>query len=232
MNLKNKLSFRYYLDWIKIIKRNFYARLRRFKEAILFDIINGINTSSRVEKKDLHQQDEYFETNNLYVVSQTSQVKLALNKLIKIDPDVLNFNFYDLGSGKGKVLILAHRIGFKKIFGVEISKELHELCKLNLKKLKINDIVLINKNALDLNILKDNSVFYFYNSFEKKILDIVLNNIYNTLRDNNKTGYIICNDLKSLINNHRFQLDNQKFSLIFKQNETIPNSMQIYKIKL
>ena len=232
MNLKNKLSFRYYLDWIKIKKRNFYARFRRFKEAILFDIINGINTSSRVEKKDLHQQDEYFETNNLYVVSQTSQVKLALNKLIKIDPDVLNFNFYDLGSGKGKVLILAYRIGFKKIFGVEISKELHELCKLNLKKLKINDIVLINKNALDLNILKDNSVFYFYNSFEKKILDIVLNNIYNTLRNNNKSGYIICNDLKSLINNHRFQLDNQKFSLIFKQNETTPNSMQIYKIKL
>ena len=213
-------------------KRNFYARFRRFKEAILFDIINGINTSSRVEKKDLHQQDEYFESNNLYVVSHTSQVKLALNKLIKIDPDVLNFNFYDLGSGKGKVLILAHRIGFKKIFGVEISKEIHELCKLNLKKLKKNDIVLINKNALDLNILKDNSVFYFYNSFEKKILEIVLNNIYNTLRDNNKTGYIICNDLKSLINNHRFQLDNQKFNLIFKQKEIISNSMQIYKIKL
>lgn len=232
MNLKNKLSFKYYLDRIKIIKRNFYKKFRRFKEDILFDIINGINTSSRVEKKDLHQQDEYFETNNHYVVSLTSQVKLALNKLIKINPDVLNFNFYDLGSGKGKVLILAHRIGFKKIFGVEISKELHELCKLNLKKLKINDIVLINKNALDLNILKDNSVFYFYNSFEKKILDIVLNNIYNTLRDNNKTGYIVCNDLKSLINNHRFQLDNQKFSLIFKQNETISNSIQIYKIKL
>jgi SAM-dependent methyltransferase len=232
MNWKNKLSFRYWLDWIKIIKREICAKFMEFKEAILFDIINRINTAPRVEKKNLHQQDVYFESNNCYVASQTSQIKLVLNKLIKIDPDVLNFNFYDLGSGKGKVLILAHRIGFKKIFGVEISKELHELCKLNLKKLKINDIVLINKNALDLNMLKDNSVFYFYNSFEKKILDIVLNNIYNSLRDNNKTGYIICNDLKSLVNNQPFQLDNQKYSLIFNQNDTKFNSMQIYKIKL
>lgn len=231
MNLKNKLSFGYYLDCIKIIKKNFYARFKGFKEVILFDIINGINTASRVEKKDLHQQDEYFESNNLYVASQTSQIKLVLNKLVKIDPHVLNFNFYDLGSGKGKVLILAHKIGFKKIFGVEISKELHDLCKINLKKLKINDIILINKNALDLNTLKDNSVFYFYNSFEKKILDIVLDNIYNSLRNNNKIGYIICNDLKSLINNQPFQLNNKQFNLIFNQNDTKFNSMQIYKIK-
>ena len=59
-------------------------------------------------------------------------------------------------------------MGFKKILGVEISTKLNEICKNNLKKLGLNNIKIIEQDATEMKVLPENSVFYFYNSFEKQ----------------------------------------------------------------
>src|SRR5208283_1751956 len=43
------------------------------------------------------------------------------------------FTFVDLGSGKGRVLLLASDLPFKRIIGVEFSSELHEVAARNIQ---------------------------------------------------------------------------------------------------
>ena len=45
--------------------------------------------------------------------------------------------FLDYGSGKGAVLIHAKSLGFRKIYGIEFAKELHDISVKNIKKLMI-----------------------------------------------------------------------------------------------
>lgn len=218
--LLNIFSIDYYL--------RFFKKIRLFFETDLFDILNGIDTS-RVSKSELFGENSDFEYCNLHVPTFTSRIKLALKTLIKLNEGVLNFNFIDLGSGKGKVLILAHKMGFKKIFGVEISSNLNKICKKNLKKMKIYNVEVLEQDASTLKILPENSVFYFYNSFEKQILDKVLDNIYQSLKKQKKKCYIICIDLKSLVDYKKFQLDDKKFKLKYN-NDAGSNPFSIYEI--
>ena len=85
--------------------------------------------------------------------------EIRLKTLISLDKNIYDFNFVDLGSGKGKVIILAHKMGFKKILGVEISTKLNEICKNNLKKLGLNNIKIIEQDATIMKVLPENSVF-------------------------------------------------------------------------
>ena len=73
-------------------------------------------------------------------------------------------NFIDVGCGKGKGILIASNFNFKKIIGIEINKNIYNVCKQNLSnysktKYKKN-IQLINVNALDYNITDEN-IFFF-----------------------------------------------------------------------
>lgn len=47
--------------------------------------------------------------------------------------------FIDIGCGKGRPLIVAAQYPFKRVVGIEYSKQLVELCSLNLWRAKVND---------------------------------------------------------------------------------------------
>ena len=220
--LSNIISVDYY--------KNILNKIKLYIETDFFDTINGTDTS-RVSKSELFGNDKNFEYCNLHVPTFTSKIKSALNALISLDKNIFDFNFVDLGSGKGKVIILAHKMGFKKIFGIEISPKLNEICKNNLRKLGLNNIKIIEQDATIMKVLPENSVFYFYNSFEKPILNKVLDNIYQTLKNQKKICYFVCIDLKSLVDFEKFQLDNKKFKLIHND-EIKPNPFSIYKMNL
>lgn len=57
--------------------------------------------------------------------------------LLRIDPS--NFTFIDYGSGKGKALIMASRLPFRKIIGIEFSPVLHEAAVANLHTFQSHD---------------------------------------------------------------------------------------------
>jgi SAM-dependent methyltransferase len=47
--------------------------------------------------------------------------------------DFGNFTFVDIGCGKGRPLLLASRLGFRKVVGVELSSKLAEIARRNLE---------------------------------------------------------------------------------------------------
>lgn len=203
-----------------------------FIDKNLFDLINGTDTAQAIRKNILFDEkckNANVEYMNDYVATYTSRINAALKKLIQFDGNILNYTFFDLGSGKGKVLILAERFGFKKIYGVEISPELNSICKENLKKVKSKYVTLLEQDASSINIGQESCVFYIYNSFERPLLEKVLDNIYSSWSASTTEMYIVYIEPRSLIDNSPIDLDREKYSLVHIDSNQF-NPFHIYKL--
>lgn len=98
------------------------------------------------------------------------QIMKELKKIINIKEST----FCDLGAGMGRILIHAHKHGFKKIIGVEIIPEIYEICKKNISD--YSNIVIHNTNASQFDYSKID-VFFFFQSFKGKTFSVVINKI-------------------------------------------------------
>jgi SAM-dependent methyltransferase len=96
-----------------------------------------------------------------------------------------DFTFVDVGCGKGKTLIVWNQqLKLKKIkqksLGIEYYKPLLDVAKRNFLKLKIKNVILLNKNILNIKFKKKKKyIFYLYNPFNKIILINFIRNLKN-----------------------------------------------------
>jgi SAM-dependent methyltransferase len=138
---------------------------------LLFEDRLGVETSGRISSEDLGYTDE---RNTHYQPSRWRTLKRMLPKRT-IGPDDV---FLDLGSGMGRVVILAARYPFKRVLGVELSPELHEVAVRNLDavrdRLVCRDVRLEQANALEYEIPDDVTVLFLYNPFHGEIFDAAI----------------------------------------------------------
>ena len=60
--------------------------------------------------------------------------KFLFEVLGALDIDYERYRFIDLGSGKGRVLLVASEFPFREVLGVEFARELHEIACQNLRR--------------------------------------------------------------------------------------------------
>lgn len=172
MRIVERFSISNYLNMYKA--RGIKLVIEYFFYNQLFDFIHSTNT---------HQWDANFinhKENEHYMATFSKDIKKSSNALIGlIEGKIDDYNLYDLGSGKGKVLIYWNKL-FKKhpsITGIEIDKNLYNISLTNLNKLKIKNVEVINKDVNSFKIKTKNNVFFLYNPFGKKVLEkFFLNN--------------------------------------------------------
>ena len=87
--------------------------------------------------------------------------------------------FVDVGSGMGRVLLLAAQRPFKMVAGVEISPTLHEVARENVahfdqNALQCRDIRLVRGDAAEYKFPRGTLAVYLYNPFRANILTSVL----------------------------------------------------------
>jgi SAM-dependent methyltransferase len=100
-----------------------------------------------------------------------------------------DFTFVDLGSGKGRVLLMAAQYGFKKIFGVEYMPEWHHVAEENIRKFvaehKIDAAIqTLCMDARDFDFPAGPLVVYLFNPFPEPILAAVLERLRESLLKN------------------------------------------------
>ncbi len=183
----------------KINQKIRYGVQKYFGNINWFDIVSNVDTVGRVDKEKLYDSIDSENKNfmNRYVPTHHKQLKEVLEHLIAYDKTVLDNTFVDFGCGKGRVLIMAERMGFRNIIGVEFSEKLYTICKNNLNKIKSVASDVVHADAVDFNLYGDMRVFYFYNPFEFKILEKVLDKINNFLKGAAKVGYVVYIDPRS-----------------------------------
>lgn len=89
--------------------------------------------------------------------------------------------FVDVGSGMGRVVMLASRRPFRQIIGVEISPALHEIARANRQRWSdaqaagvCRDIRLVRADAASFSFPRGDLVVYLYNPFRAEVLEPVL----------------------------------------------------------
>lgn len=89
---------------------------------------------------------------------------------------VLPFNFsdkvfIDIGSGKGRAMILAAEAGFKKVIGVEYASELNDIAHINIERVQSRfpntQFELHEGDALKYDIAEEVDIIYLFNPFDE-----------------------------------------------------------------
>jgi len=147
-----------------------------------FDDKFGLDTTGFVNLGKLSIKSE----NWIYGVRyQPVNISMFLQALNGIRINHTEFEFIDLGSGKGRALLLAANKPFKKIVGVEFSEELNIIARRNikcypdeLKKCKEIDIICMDASVY--NFPNNPFVLFLYNPFSETVMNQVVGNIKKT----------------------------------------------------
>jgi predicted RNA methylase len=90
-----------------------------------------------------------------------------------------DFTFVDLGSGKGRALLMAAPYGFRRIFGVELMPEWHRTAQENIRKFVAENqstppIESLCMDARDFDFPAEPLVVYLFNPFWEPVFATVL----------------------------------------------------------
>ncbi len=143
-----------------------------------FDYKYGTDT---IEIIELHELDIPSENKPFGMRYEVTKAR-PFRKLLKALNLPKNGTFVDLGSGKGRVVMLAAEYGFHRIVGVEFSHQLCEIARSNLaffrekQPLEI-DIEIIEGDVVDYEIQRDQTVFFMFNPFYTEVMEMVMGKI-------------------------------------------------------
>ena len=178
LNFKNvKMALR------NITKRGLVTTVRYAVSDLLFDLKYQVDTINTImlDELDIESPNKshgrYYEGTNVYIFrSVFSQIKV----------DTLNGCFIDFGSGKGKAMFLAAEMGFRKVIGVEFSRELVDICRSNLEIFKRKtksktEFEVIHMDAAEYEIPSEANLLYFSNPFDETLIARVIENILESL---------------------------------------------------
>ena len=131
---------------------------------------------------------------------QPSEPQLFREMLEKLPASFEGFTFIDLGSGKGRTLLMASRYAFRRIIGVELLPELHAIAAQNIAQYKDagQKCFSIASRALDarqFDFPHEPTVLYLFNPFPEHILEDVLDKLRRSLLASPRPVYVIYHNL-------------------------------------
>src|ERR1700752_577449 len=100
--------------------------------------------------------------------------------------DYRSYTFVDLGSGKGRALLVASEFPFAEILGVEFATELHEIACQNIQRYrsktqKCRNVRSLHLDAADFELPLTPLVLYLFNPFHPAVLVPVLQRLQRSL---------------------------------------------------
>jgi predicted RNA methylase len=181
-----------YMGW-KIIERTPFERQRR-QAGEAFDRQYGVDTTrNRSTEWAADVESENWAEGTGYYPTPPDAVRRSIQAL---QIDLEEYVFIDLGSGKGRVMLVASEFPFKECLGVEYSPDLHEAAVRNIAdfssdKRRCNTIRSCYHDATTFPLPETPLVLFFAHPFGDAVLDKFLQNVHRSLREKPRRVYII-----------------------------------------
>lgn len=111
--------------------------------------------------------------------------------------DFSRYVFIDIGSGKGRALLVAAEYPFKRITGVEFARELHDAAVLNIRSYrnraqKCRDVQSIHADATTYDYPPDPLVIFLNNPFRGELMEMTAQRIRRSLDENPRDVFFLC----------------------------------------
>jgi SAM-dependent methyltransferase len=150
------------------------ARTQSAMRSLVEDRRRGLSTAGDADNVALGIADL---RNHWYVPTDYETFQRAMRQ-VQVKPDDV---FVDFGSGKGRIVILAAALPFRRVIGIEFSAQLHEIAAANVAASGYPNVELVLADATEWQVPPDATVLFFYNPFDGVILSKVVANIQQSL---------------------------------------------------
>jgi SAM-dependent methyltransferase len=161
------------------VPRKLYRRVNRSP----FDRCFRLDTDLWVDRSDLDVSRERLEAINPYEPISFSGFQEIMGDLVIAWPA---FTFIDIGSGKGRALLLASHYPFRRIIGIEISRMLNDIARRNIARYaslqqRCRAISCECRDATEYDFPNEPSVVYLFNPFTEPLLRSVVERLRRSL---------------------------------------------------
>lgn len=175
------------------------TRLRRAILEATYDRKMGVQTSRLVAATDLGIDPSKLGGVAVGAISGSAYAPSpawALPTILKqLNIRYTNYNFIDLGSGLGRVVLMAAEFPFARVVGVEFSPQLHETAKDNLSRSSIRrqagSVELLLQDAREYTPPPGNCIIYMGNPFRENVMRTVLDNLKRWLEGQPVQLYVV-----------------------------------------
>jgi len=118
---------------------------------------------------------------------QASEPELFHRIILDLPAEPDGFTFIDLGSGKGRTLLMASDYPFRRIVGVELLAELNTVAHKNIERYRSEQqkcfaIESHAGDARDFDFPAEPTMLYLFNPFPERVLRAVLANLHESVR--------------------------------------------------
>jgi len=171
------------------------------------------NTFAPVPLKNLTIENSDIARSSPYEAVNYYMLERLLKSFRILSPET---SIVDLGCGKGRVMVVAAHLGFKKITGIDFAREICDEAVRNMKKTqnRIHDIdwKVIQSDVLDYSIKPDDSVFFMFNPFVEATLTQFLDKLEQSCkRFPRKTWFLYASPV------HVGALQNRGYKIVFNK---------------
>ena len=168
-------------------------RLSRFGD-IDYDCDYGVDTTWARLPIGVRLREVF--TERLYQPTVPDEFSEIMQYLAVVD--FTKFTFIDLGSGKGRALLLAAMYPFEEIVGVEVQQELHRIAEQNIANFDVPGQQCRNVwsrclDAREFEFPPTPIVLYLFNPFPDYVMQKVIENLERSVQENPRQVYVLYN---------------------------------------
>lgn len=174
-----------------IVVRNL-MRILRLSWERSYDLRFGVETAGRVNLEDLGFYSRSKSSGVYYEATPPGVVRFALRRIAE---PLENLVFIDLGSGKGRTVLIAAAYPFARVVGVEFSPQLHRTALRNVRRyrgpVRAGEITMLNMDAVDFVLEARPCVVFLYNPFRGEVMRAVCDRLIAAARNAGHALYVI-----------------------------------------
>ena len=153
-----------------VFLRGFFNTFKLLRAEARFEKLFHIKTAA-IKKSDSLDYFHY----------QGASYLVLLRIFKEVSPQTKDFDFVDIGSGKGRAVFVAENCGYNTLYGIELDCTLLKDAVENLKhyafKRKESDILFVHQNAIEYSYTNRPSVYFLFNPFNEQVMEKVLQKI-------------------------------------------------------
>ncbi|WP_051580913.1 class I SAM-dependent methyltransferase [Pseudonocardia acaciae] len=143
-----------------------------------FDVRHGTDTCRWVRLSGLSVPEHARAHGTDYQPTGTAEFRRLM---AAIDPP-RSGAFVDFGSGKGRVVLMAARYGFRRVIGVELSEELCAVARTNIATFRArvahtSPMEIVTTDAAHYDVPDDTGVVFLFNPFDEVVVTHVLRSV-------------------------------------------------------
>ena len=163
------------------------------RHARRWDRKNRVDTAGSIRLDGLTIIGPYRNEGNECLCTSPDSFRFMMNTL---SVEFERFTFVDIGTGKGRTLLLASHYPFMQIVGVEFAQELMAVAQQNIMRYRqpsrrCYNIAVLEADATAYRFPDTPLVVYFYNPFSQSVFDQVLSHLEASLRASPRNCVIV-----------------------------------------